>query len=80
MLDEAKQTGAIPAGKGLFIMTDTVAGLVILSELLVDKEEIGSVGATGMRSHFFENTVAELLDSMGCYNELTLRRTLARSK
>ena len=48
--------------------------------LLVDKEEIGSVGATGMRSHFFENTVAELLDMMGCYSELTLRRTLARSK
>lgn len=39
VLDEAKQTGAIPAGKGLFIMTDTVAGLVILSGLLVDKEE-----------------------------------------
>ena len=38
VLDEAKQTGAIPAGKGLFIMTDTVAGLVILSGLLVDKE------------------------------------------
>lgn len=48
--------------------------------LLVDKEEIGSVGATGMRSHFFENMVAELLDSMGCYSELTLRRTLARSR
>lgn len=48
--------------------------------LLVDKEEIGSVGATGMRSHFFENTVAELLEAMGCYNELTLRRVLSRSK
>lgn len=48
--------------------------------LLVDKEEIGSVGATGMRSHFFENTVAEVIDAMGCYNELTLRRTLANSK
>lgn len=48
--------------------------------LLVDKEEIGSVGATGMRSHFFENTVAELLEVMGCYSELTLRRTLAHSK
>ena len=48
--------------------------------LLVDKEEIGSVGATGMRSHFFENTVAELLDAMGEYNELTLRRALANSK
>ena len=41
--------------------------------LLVDKEEIGSVGATGMQSQFFENAVAELLDAMGCYSELTLR-------
>lgn len=48
--------------------------------LLVDKEEIGSVGATGMRSHFFENTVAELLNAMGVYSELTLRRTLKASK
>lgn len=48
--------------------------------LLVDKEEIGSVGATGMRSHFFENTVAELLEAMGCYSELMVRRTLASSK
>lgn len=48
--------------------------------LLVDKEEIGSVGATGMRSRFFENAVAEILDAMDQYNELTLRRTLANSK
>ncbi len=48
--------------------------------LLVDKEEIGSVGATGMHSRFFENTVAELLNSLGIYSELTLRRTLANSK
>lgn len=48
--------------------------------LLVDKEEIGSVGATGMQSLFFENTVAELLDRMGEYSELTLRRTLANSQ
>lgn len=48
--------------------------------LLVDKEEIGSVGATGMRSKFFENTVAELLECMGQYSELTLRRTLSHSK
>ena len=46
---------------------------------MVDKEEIGSVGATGMRSKFFENTLAELLERMGCYSELTLRRTLANS-
>ena len=48
--------------------------------LLVDKEEIGSVGATGMQSRFFENTVAELLAALGQYSELALRRTLANSK
>lgn len=48
--------------------------------LLVDKEEIGSVGATGMQSLFFENMVAEILDRMGCYTELILRRTLANSE
>ena len=44
--------------------------------LLVDKEEIGSVGATGMESRFFENSVAELLEGMGLYTELAHRRTL----
>ena len=44
--------------------------------LLVDKEEIGSVGATGMQSCFFENSVAELMDAMGVYSDLALRRTL----
>ena len=48
--------------------------------ILVDKEEIGSVGATGMRSEFFKNTVAELLDRMGDYSELNLRRCLANSR
>ena len=48
--------------------------------LLVDKEEIGSVGATGMTSRFFENTVAELLNCLGQYSELTLRRCLSRSR
>ncbi len=47
--------------------------------ILVDKEEIGSVGATGMTSRFFENSVAELMDRLGCYNELDLRRALASS-
>ena len=47
--------------------------------LLVDKEEIGSVGATGMQSRFFENSVAELLNAMGEYSELKLRRCLAHS-
>lgn len=48
--------------------------------LLVDKEEIGSVGATGMQSKFFENTVAELLNLNGDYNELRLKRCLAHSR
>lgn len=48
--------------------------------LLVDKEEIGSVGATGMRSRFFENTVAEIMELCGGFNELLLRRCLANSR
>ena len=48
--------------------------------LLVDKEEIGSVGATGMQSKFFENTVAEVLNLNGDYNELKLKRCLAHSR
>lgn len=48
--------------------------------LLVDKEEIGSVGATGMRSRFFENILAELMNAMGQYSELSLRRCLANSE
>jgi len=47
--------------------------------LLTDKEEIGSVGATGMQSKFFENTVAEIMEAMGQFNELELRRCLANS-
>lgn len=48
--------------------------------LLVDKEEIGSVGATGMHSRFFENMVAELLDRCGAYSDLALRRALQHSR
>ena len=47
--------------------------------ILVDKEEIGSVGATGMHSKFFENMVAELIDRTGDYSELKCRRALANS-
>ncbi|SCX93890.1 Aspartyl aminopeptidase [Lachnospiraceae bacterium XPB1003] len=47
--------------------------------ILVDKEEIGSVGATGMRSRFFENCLAELMNATGSYSELALRRSLANS-
>lgn len=47
--------------------------------ILVDKEEIGSVGATGMQSMFFENTVAELINLMGDYSDLKVKRCLANS-
>ena len=48
--------------------------------LLVDKEEIGSVGASGMQSKFFENTVAEVMNLTGKYTELAVRRALKNSK
>jgi aspartyl aminopeptidase len=48
--------------------------------LLVDKEEIGSVGASGMASLFFENTMAEILALTGDTSNLGLRRTLSRSR
>lgn len=47
--------------------------------LFVDKEEIGSVGATGMNSKFFENILAEIMDRKGEYSELKLRRCLNNS-
>ena len=47
--------------------------------LLVDKEEIGSYGATGMQSFFFENVLAELLNACGQYSELAVRRALRNS-
>ncbi len=48
--------------------------------LLTDKEEIGSVGATGMHSRFFEDTVAEVMNACGCYSEIALRRVLKNTK
>ncbi len=48
--------------------------------LLVDKEEIGSVGASGMTSRFFENTVAEIMALAGEGSSLALRRALANSR
>ena len=47
--------------------------------LLTDKEEIGSYGATGMQSRFFEDTMAEYMNLFGCYSEIALRRTLRAS-
>ncbi|MBE5767214.1 MAG: aminopeptidase [Clostridiales bacterium] len=48
--------------------------------ILADKEEIGSVGATGMRAKYFENAVAELMALKGEYSELAMRRSLANCK
>ena len=48
--------------------------------ILADKDEVGSVGATGMHSRFFENAVAEIMNSSGQYTELALRRALTNSK
>ena len=48
--------------------------------LLTDKEEIGSVGATGAQSMFFENTVAEILNAMGETSNIAVRRALRNSK
>ena len=51
-----------------------------VSCMLVDKEEVGSIGSTGMQSYFYENIVAELVDLVEGYNYLTFRRCLANSK
>ena len=48
--------------------------------MLVDKEEIGSVGATGMQAHYLENALAEILNLMNQYSELAVRRALRNSR
>lgn len=65
-----------PSADAMFAVKDPARTCVCL---LVDKEEIGSVGATGMHSRFFENTVAEVMNCMGAYSELGVRRALGRS-
>lgn len=52
---------------------------VTASIVMCDKEEIGSMGATGMQSSFFENTVAELLVRQGAKDDIDVRRCLERS-
>ena len=47
--------------------------------ILVDKEEVGSQGNTGMQSRFFENTIAEMMEKCGGYSDLKLRRLLRNS-
>ncbi len=60
-------------------LLETSAGKRTQCVLCVDKEEIGSVGATGMESHFFENAVAEIVARLAPYSELTVRRALNNS-
>ena len=60
-------------------MLDVEATDRTLCCILVDKEEIGSVGATGMQSRFFENSLAELMNLTGEYSELNMRRCLSKS-
>lgn len=68
---------AYPSYKAMFELKEVEKTCVCI---LVDKEEIGSVGATGMQSRFFENTVAEIINAMGEYNDILLRRTMTNSQ
>lgn len=68
---------AYPSYKAMFELKEVEKTCACI---LVDKEEIGSVGATGMQSRFFENTVAEIINAMGEYNDILLRRTMTNSQ
>lgn len=74
------QDDRVCAFTSLFAMLDVTDAKRTGCCLLVDKEEIGSVGATGMHSRFFENTVAELIALTEGESELKLRRALANSR
>ena len=73
------QDDRVCAYTSLKAMLDTKKTERTVCCILVDKEEIGSVGATGMQSKFFENSVAELMELAGEYSELNVRRCLSRS-
>lgn len=74
------QDDRVCAFTSLFAMLDVEESARTSCCLLVDKEEIGSVGATGMHSRFFENTVAELVALTEGESELKVRRALANSR
>lgn len=74
------QDDRICAFTSLFAMLDVENPEMTACCLLVDKEEIGSVGATGMQSRFFENVVAELIAATEGESQLLVRRALARSR
>lgn len=73
------QDDRVCAFASLKAMLDTKKTDRTMCCILVDKEEIGSVGATGMQSKFFENSLAELMELCGEYSELNVRRCLAHS-
>ena len=73
------QDDRVCAFSSLFAMLETDAPERTACTLLVDKEEIGSVGATGMHSRFFENTLAEILALCGEKDYIALKRALANS-
>lgn len=74
------QDDRVCAFTSLFAMLDVEEVKRTACCILVDKEEIGSVGATGMHSRFFENVVAELVALTGGESELRVRRALQNSK
>ena len=74
------QDDRVCAFTSLFAMLDVEKTERTACCILVDKEEIGSVGATGMHSRFFENIVAELAALSGAPAELTVRRALMNSR
>ena len=74
------QDDRVCAFTSLFAMLDVENLEKTTCCILVDKEEIGSVGATGMKSRFFENIIAELVALTEGESELKVRRTLANSR
>ena len=74
------QDDRVCAFTSLFAMLDVEEAVRTSCCILVDKEEIGSVGASGMQSHFFEDSVAEIINLLGEYSELKVRRALHNSR
>ena len=74
------QDDRVCAFTSLFAMLDVEEVVRTSCCILVDKEEIGSVGATGMHSRFFENVVAELVALTEGESELKVRRALQNSR
>ena len=68
------QDDRVCAYTSLMALLDTPTQKKTTCALLVDKEEVGSIGATGMHSKFFENALVELLELAGGFSEVKLRR------